>query len=57
MTIEYRYLGSFSVPLQTILYNPPKMEAMFKVNRPLALFNYLIIKDNIFLMDEEERVS
>ena len=54
MTIEYRYLGSFSIPLSSILHNPPKMEAVFKVNRPLALFNYLIIKDNIFLMDENE---
>jgi len=57
MQIEYRYLGSFSVPLTSILNNPPKMEAMFKVNRPLALFNYVILKDNIFLMDENERRS
>ena len=27
---------------------------MFKVNRPLALFNYTILKNNIFLMDEKE---
>jgi len=54
MTIEYRFLGSFSIPLISILNNPPKMEAIFKVNRPLALFNYLIVKDNIFLMDERE---
>lgn len=30
------------------------MEAMFKLNRPLALFNYSILKNNIFLMDAEE---
>jgi hypothetical protein len=30
------------------------MEAMFKVNRPLALFNYTIVKNNIFLMDDKE---
>jgi hypothetical protein len=57
MQIEYRYLGSFSIPLTSILHNPPKMEAMFKVNRPLALFNYVILKENIFLMDDIERQS
>lgn len=40
--------------MSSILNNPPKMEAMFKVNRPLALFNYTILKNNIFLMDAEE---
>lgn len=52
MIIEYRYLGSFSIPLSSILTNPPKMEAMFKVNRPLALFNYMITRDNIFLVNK-----
>ncbi len=54
MQIEYRFLGSFTIPLSSILNNPPKMEAMFKLNRPLALFNYTILKNNIFLMDSEE---
>ena len=54
MQIEYRFLGSFTIPLASILNNPPKLEAMFKVNRPLALFNYIILKNNIFLMDNEE---
>ena len=53
--VEIRYLGSFSIPLQSVLHNPPKLEAIFKVNRPLALFNYLVIKDNIFLMEEKDR--
>lgn len=54
MSIEYRFLGSFTIPLASILNNPPKLEAMFKVNRPLALFNYIILKNNIFLMDKDE---
>jgi len=54
MNIEYRFLGSFTIPLSSILNNPLKMEAMFKVNRPLALFNYNIVKNNIFLMDDKE---
>lgn len=37
---NYRYLGSFSIPLIAILNNPPKIDAIFKVNRPMALFNY-----------------
>ena len=31
MQIEYRFLGSLTIPLTSILHNPPKMEAMFKV--------------------------
>jgi len=54
MQIEYRFLGSLTIPLSSILNNPPKLEAMFKINRPLALFNYTILKNNIFLMDEKE---
>lgn len=54
MTVELRYLGSVSIPLLSILNNPPKLEAMFKVGRPLALFNYVILKNNIFLMDATE---
>ena len=54
MMIEYRYLGSFSIPLSSILTNPPKMEAMFRVNRPLALFNYMITRENIFLVNQED---
>ena len=37
---NYRYLGSFSIPLISLLNNPPKIDATFKVERPVALFNY-----------------
>jgi hypothetical protein len=57
MQIEYRYLGSFSIPLSSILHNPPKLEAMFKIERPLALFNYVILKNNIFLLTAEEMIQ
>lgn len=55
--VEYRYLGSFTIPLNTILQNPPKTEGMFKVNRPLAPFNYETLKQNIFLMDPASEAS
>lgn len=54
MQVELRYLGSVSIPLLSILNNPPKLEAIFKVGRPLALFNYVILKNNVFLMDRDE---
>ena len=38
-----------------MLQNPPRMEAMFKVNRPLSLFNYEILTQNIFLYSAEEQ--
>ena len=53
--IDKRFLGSFSIPLSTVLQNPPRMEAMFKVNRPLSLFNYEILTQNIFLYSAEEQ--
>ena len=38
--VNFRYLGSFSIPLISLLNNPPKIDAIFKVERPVALFNY-----------------
>ena len=37
---ENRYLGSFSLPLLTVFLNPPKLEGMFRVERPLSLQGY-----------------
>ena len=33
------------------------MEGMFKVNRPLSLFNYVVLKDNILIMEESKMAS
>lgn len=41
--IEKRYLGSFSIPLVTLFQNP-KQNAVFKVERPLFLFGYFTMK-------------
>jgi len=48
---SYRYLGSFSIPLIAVLNNPPKIDAIFKVNRPLALFNYHVEPNSFFFLN------
>jgi coiled-coil and C2 domain-containing protein 2A len=50
---NYRYLGSFSIPLIALLNNPPKIDAIFKVNRPLALFNYQVETNTFFFLNNE----
>jgi hypothetical protein len=52
---NYRYLGSFSIPLIALLNNPPKIDAIFKVNRPLALFNYQVETNTFFFLNQEGR--
>jgi hypothetical protein len=47
---NYRYLGSYSIPLIAVLNNPPKIDAIFKVNRPLALFNYQVEPNTFFFL-------
>jgi hypothetical protein len=48
---NFRYLGSFSIPLISILNNPPKIDAIFKVNRPMALFNYQVEPNTFFFLN------
>jgi hypothetical protein len=52
---QYRYLGSFSIPLISILNNPPKIDAIFKINRPLALFNYQVETNSFFFLNQGEK--
>lgn len=40
ITIENKFLGSFSVPLLSILQNSPKMEGHIRVDRPMNLQGY-----------------
>lgn len=49
---QFRYLGSFSIPLISILNNPPKIDAIFKINRPLALFNYQVETNSFFFLNQ-----
>lgn len=48
-----RYLGSFSIPLIALLNNPPKIDAIFKVNRPIALFNYQVETETFFFLNHD----
>lgn len=47
--IENRYLGSFKIPLTTILYSN-KFEGVVRVNRPLVLQGYHVVKDELIFM-------
>lgn len=38
----------------SILNNPPKIDAIFKVNRPLALFNYDVETNSFFFLNSED---
>jgi hypothetical protein len=51
---QYRYLGSFSIPLISLLNNPPKIDAIFKVERPVALFNYQVETNTFFFLNQSE---
>jgi len=37
-----------------LLNNPPKIDAIFKVNRPLALFNYQVETNTFFFLNQEQ---
>jgi len=49
---EKRYLGSFVVPLTTIL-SGSKFEGQIRLNRPLVLQDYRVLKDEIVFMAEK----
>lgn len=52
--IENRFLGSFTVPLTTILGNS-KFDGTVRLNRPLVIQNYNVVQDEImFLKDTNE---
>jgi hypothetical protein len=40
ITVENKFLGSFSVPLLSVLQNSPKMEGHIRVDRPMNLQGY-----------------
>eukprot|EP01022_Parablepharisma_sp_SALTPOND_P033088 TRINITY_DN88170_c2_g1_i1.p1 TRINITY_DN88170_c2_g1~~TRINITY_DN88170_c2_g1_i1.p1 ORF type:complete len:1162 (-),score=130.16 TRINITY_DN88170_c2_g1_i1:2098-5583(-) len=51
---ERRFLGSFSLPLLTVFQNPPRLEAMVKLNRPSIIFGYYTSVHNVFQVVQEE---
>jgi len=51
---ERRFLGSFSLPLLTVFQNPPRLEAMVKLNRPQIIFGYYTSMHNLFQLAQED---
>jgi hypothetical protein len=41
------------LPLLTVLYNPDKLDFNFKIDRPLALPAYRVVRDEIYWMDKD----
>lgn len=55
--VENRFLGGFVVPLLSVLTNPGKTEFNFKVNRPLCLPNYKVLKQDVFFIKPEDMTA
>ena len=51
---EERFLGSITIPLQSILTNPGKCDFNFRLNRPLLLPYYRVTENDIYFMSERE---
>jgi hypothetical protein len=47
---ENRFLGSITIPLQTVLCNPDKIDFNFRLERPMALSNYRVLDEEIYFM-------
>ena len=50
---EHRFLGSVTIPLQTLLANKGKTDFNFRLNRPICLPNYRVLEDEIYFMNAE----
>lgn len=50
---ENKYLGQIKIPLTTIL-SGSKFEGLVRVQRPLVLQNYHVVKDDLSFMDRAE---
>ena len=51
---EHRFLGSVTIPLQTLLANKGKTDFNFRLNRPICLPNYRVLEDEIYFMNSEQ---
>lgn len=54
--LERRFLGSFELPMLTILQNPNGIEASFRMSRPLCLQGYRIQRTDPFKAEEDKGV-
>lgn len=51
---EHRFLGSVTIPLQTLLANKGKTDYNFRLNRPICLPNYRVLEDEIYFMSADQ---
>lgn len=45
------------MPLKTVLMNPGKMEFNFKIDRPMVLPSYNVVKDEVYFTQNEADLS
>ncbi len=50
---ENKYLGQIKIPLTTIL-SGSKFEGLVRIQRPLVLQNYHVVKDDLSFMNKED---
>ena len=51
---EHRFLGSVTIPLQTLLANKGKTDFNFRLVRPMCLPNYRVMNTEIYFMSTAE---
>lgn len=56
LKVEKRFLGNIKIPLLSLFVNP-KVDAMFRLNRPIYLFGYLSSKAGLFANSQQENLT
>jgi coiled-coil and C2 domain-containing protein 2A len=51
---ENRFLGSFEIPLLTLLTSTGKIEFNFKINRPFCLPSYRVLAEQFFIISHND---
>ena len=51
--IQNRYLGTFKIPLTTVL-SESKIEGLMRIDRPLVLQDYHVVQDELIFKDPED---
>ena len=51
--IQNRYLGTFKIPLTTVL-SESKIEGLMRLERPLVLQDYHVVQDELIFKDPED---
>jgi len=46
-----------TVPLQTVLQNPNKMEFNFMIERPVVLPSYNVLKEEIYFLEDNAKID